>query len=338
MKKLIIFLTIVLVFSVGGVYGYYMIINSPDTLPAFINKQPPDGHFIIKKSGKVIQQLDNKEEAIKKATEMGRSVVINKDNDEWIYSTLAPFIIITDKALHDFKIFDSAMRYAKRNGHNKIYYNNDSKPIWEDQAVLPDQIKMDVPVITQLPELPRGCEVTSLAMIFKYYGQDVGKMELAQQVKKDITPYSVDDTGRIYYGNPYDGFVGDMYNSKNNGYGVYHGPITELASKYFKEKAIDITGLEFEDILYFVSKGYPVWIVTNSTYRPLDESNFQLWHTPTGIVKVTNRQHAVVITGFDENNIYINDPLYSKPNRSIEKTSFKKSWEQMGHQAVTILK
>ena len=163
-------------------------------------------------------------------------------------------------------------------------------------------------------------------------------MELADKIKKDTTPYKLDDTGRIYYGNPYEGFVGDMYNSRNNGYGVYHGPITDLANQYFTDKAIDITGLEFEDILYFVSNGYPVWIVTNSTYKPLEESSFQIWHTPTGIVKVTSRQHAVVITGFDEKNIFINDPLYSKPNRPVEKVSFKKAWEQMGHQAVTILR
>ncbi|WP_069999897.1 C39 family peptidase [Cellulosilyticum sp. I15G10I2] len=338
MKKLIVFFIILLVFSVGGVYGYYIIINSPDTLPAFINKQTPDGHYIIKKSGKTIEEFENKEEAIKKAKDIGRSVVVDKDNNEWIYSTLAPFIIITDTAIHDFEVFDSAMRYAKRNGHNKIYYNNDDKPIWEEQAELPEKIKMDVPVVLQLPELPRGCEVTSLAMIFKYHGLKINKMELADKIRKDTTPYKIDNTGRIYFGNPYDGFVGDMYNRQNHGYGVYHGPIAELADQYFKEKAIDITGLEFEDVLYFVSNGYPVWVVTNSTYKPLEESSFQMWHTPTGIVKVTQRQHAVVITGFDQNNIYINDPLYGKPNRIIEKVSFQKSWEQMGHQAVTIVK
>jgi uncharacterized protein YvpB len=338
MKKVFVLLTILLVIIVGGVYGYYTVINNPDALSTFINKTTPNGHYIIKKSGKVIEELENKEEAIKKADELERSVVIDKDNNKWVYSTLAPFLIITDTAIHDFEIFDSAIRYAKRNGYHQIYYNNDTKPIWDDTVKLPSKIKMNVPVIMQLPELPRGCEVTALAMIFEYYGQSISKMELARNIKKDITPYEVNSDGYISYGNPYDGFVGDMYNVKNDGYGVYHGPVAELASVYFKEKVIDLTGLEFNEVLSFVSNSYPVWVITNSTYKALGEEYFKIWHTPTGIVKVTHKLHAVVITGYDENNIYINDPLNSKPNRAIDKVSFQKAWEQMGNQAITIIK
>lgn len=338
MKKVITFLIIVIVFTVGGVYGYYIVSNNPDTLPSFIHKQPSEGNYIIKKSGKVIDVLQNKEEAIKKAKEIGRSVVIDQQSNKWIYTTLDPFMIITEIAIHDFKTFDGALRYAKTNNHNKIYYNSDTQAIWEDQVVLPEAIKIEVPLVMQLPELPRGCEVTSLAMILKYNGQKVSKIELAEKVVKDNTPYSKDDRGRIYYGNPYKGFVGDMYNINNNGYGVYHGPIAELAKSYFEEKVIDITGLDFEDVLYFISNKYPVWVVTNSTYKYLEDQYFQIWHTPTGIVKVTNKQHAVVITGFDEKYIYINDPLYPKANRALEKVSFQKAWEQMGHQALTILR
>ena len=322
----------------GGVYGYYVSIDNPDALLRFITKNPSDGNYIIKRSGQVVEELNNKDEAIKRANEIQRSIVIDKNSNQWIYSTLSPFLIITDTAIHDFKVFESAIRYAKRNGYTKIYYNNDKNPIWEDKIHLPEKIKINVPQLMQLPELPRGCEVTSLAMIFEYYGKKTDKMELAQNIKKDTTPYQVDEKGRIHYGNPYEGFVGDMYNVDNAGYGVYHKPIAELASRYFKDKVIDLTGLEFQDILYFLSKGYPIWVVTNSTYKPLEESYFEIWHTPTGIVKITNKQHSVVITGYDSNHIYINDPLYTSPNRQVDKELFQTAWEQMGYQAITILK
>jgi uncharacterized protein YvpB len=338
MKKVLVFLISILVFCIGGVYGYHTIINNSDTLPIFIHKQPPDGNYLVKKSGKVISEMKNKEEAINEANEMERSVVIDKSNNKWIYSTLSPFLIITDTSVHDFELFDSAIRYAKRNDYHQIYYNNDKNPIWEQGVKLPEKVKLNVPVVMQSPELPRGCEVTALAMIFEYYDKKISKMDLANNIRKDTTAYKIDKSGNISYGNPYNGFVGDMYDTNKNGYGVYHGPITALANNYFKEKAIDLTGVEFEDVLSFVSNSYPVWVITNSTYGPLEEEYFEIWHTPTGIVKVTKKLHAVVITGYDEKNIYINDPLSSKPNKAVNRIAFQKAWEQMGNQAVTVIK
>lgn len=337
MKKALIFLVIVVVFCLGSVYGYFAIISSPDTLPTFIDKKPPDGKYVIKKSGKVVDELENREEAIEKANNLERSVVIDKKENKWIYSTLSPFLIITDKAVHDFEVFDSALRYAKKNDYHQIYYNNDTKPVWENGAKLPEKKKLKVPLVMQMPELPRGCEVTSLAMLLKYNGMNVNKMDLARSIKKDTTPYQISQNGNISYGNPYDGFVGDMYDVRKNGYGVYHGPIADLAKTYFKERVIDLTGLEFEDVLYFISNDYPVWIITNSTYKPLEENYFQMWHTPTGIVKITNKLHSVVITGYDKEHVYINDPLSSLENRSFNRTEFQKAWEQMGNQAITII-
>lgn len=47
---------------------------------------------------------------------------------------------------------------------------------------------MNVPVISQKPELFNGCEVTSLAMLLRYAGVNVGKLELAKRLEKDGDP------------------------------------------------------------------------------------------------------------------------------------------------------
>ena len=62
-----------------------------------------------------------------------------------------------------------------------------------------------------------------------------------------------------------------------------------------------------------------------------------MWHTPTGIVKITYRLHSVVVTGVSDEIIYINDPLSTRKNRAVNKEQFKKAWEQMGNQAIAIL-
>lgn len=304
------------------------------------DKHPPhiqNDPYAVKVSGQEIARFNDKEMAIERAKDLKRSVVIDLNTNRWIYSNLRDFMIITDTAIHDFETLDSAIRYARKNNHEKIYYKDDSYVIWENENHLPDSIKLNVPILQQYPELARGCEVTSLAMIFAFNGKNVNKMKLAQEIKKDPTPYSKDKNGRIYYGNPYDGFVGDIYNARKNGYGVYHGPIAELARNYFDEDVFDLTGLEFEDVLYFLSQGYPVWVIINSTYTPLNEDAFQMWHTPTGIVKVTSKEHSVVIAGYDHQTIYINDPLYPQQNKPVDRNNFKKAWEQMGHQAVVII-
>lgn len=61
--------------------------------------------------------------------------------------------------------------------------------------------------------------MTSLLMLLQFKGISVDKMELAKLIRKDSTPYH-DKEGKVFFGHPNEGFVGDMYNIKEPGYGV----------------------------------------------------------------------------------------------------------------------
>lgn len=202
------------------------------------------------------------------------------------------------------------------------------------KASIMEEILLDVPVVKQYPELPRGCEVTSLSMLLQYAGISIDKMELAQNVKKDTTPFKKID-GIIYYGDPNNGFIGDMYNLENRGYGVYHKPIADLAKKYLPEQIVDLTGTNFIDLKGYLSKGVPIWVITNVTYKDLPNSFFQTWQTPNGPVEITYKEHSVLITGYDSNFVYFNDPITGTKNRRAKKEDFIKAWIQMGSQAIT---
>ena len=325
----------IVVIIVGGAYLYYFKYNT-GALPSFINVHTTNKKYIIKKAGRIIASTDTLDEAIEEAKKSKRSIAINTYTDQWVYSDFNPFLILTEDAVHDFEDFKDALQYAKANGYERIYYKDKSTVIWEAAIQEIQDTYLDVPLINQLPELPRGCEVTSLAMIMEYGGISVDKMTLASEIKKETHPYTIED-GKIKVGNPYNGFVGDMYNMNNFGYGVYHGPIVDLAKQYCGERVVDLTGLEFEEVMYILQKGYPVWIITNTTCKPLDDSKFSMWHTPTGIVKITYSLHSVVVTGISQDKVYVNDPLSSTKNRAFNREEFKKAWEQMGNQAVVIL-
>ncbi|WP_231868453.1 C39 family peptidase [Fictibacillus phosphorivorans] len=192
----------------------------------------------------------------------------------------------------------------------------------------------NVPLIQQMPELDRGCEVTSLAMVLQHAGVDVDKMELAEKIRKVETPYK-NENGTYYYGNPNDGFVGDIYTFDNMGYGVYHGPVAELAEEYLPGGIEDMSGGSFDELLAKVEKGKPVWIIINAEFRALPDSEFRTWNTPSGQVEITWKEHSVVITGFDKKHVYVNDPLKKEKNRKLPRADFVMAWEQMGSQAIT---
>lgn len=95
-----------------------------------------------------------------------------------------------------------------------------------------ESILLTVPALQQFPELPRGCEVTSLAMLLNFAGVQVDKLTLADEISK--VPYLSDGI----YGNPHQGFVGNMYTYNEPGLGVYHDVLKTLQINTCRTKLI----------------------------------------------------------------------------------------------------
>ncbi|PRP94235.1 hypothetical protein TUN_42280 [Bacillus sp. M21] len=193
-------------------------------------------------------------------------------------------------------------------------------------------ILSNVPLIQQLPELDRGCEVTSLAMMLQYAGITVDKMKLANEIKK------VDFMNDGVRGNPNEGFVGNIYTFSESGYGVYHGPLFQLAKKYLPNKAVDLTGKSIEELYKSVKAGQPVVMITNAKFEPLDEDEFTTWETNSGDVSITYNEHCVVLIGYDQESVYIRDPLKDSLDVKVPREKFEQAWVQMGSQAISYVK
>lgn len=297
---------------------------------------PADGNpYVVYQGSNLAGSYPTLDEAISNAEFSRLSSVRDRESDAMLWNNFRSYLVYRNETLvADFSDYAEAVQFARNNQAGLIYHVASEKMIWTTEP-LPDQVKpLDVVLIKQLPELPRGCEVTSLAMLLDHAGIKVDKMTLAQQIRRDPTPYSKSN-GTVTFGNPYDGFVGDMYSFSNPGYGVYHGPVRDLAENYLPGQIIDMTGSRLEDMLVALTQGKPVWVIANTYFTSLPDEMFEEWNTPSGPVKVTYKEHSVLLTGYDEQYIYFNDPLAEISNRKMKMASFRAAWEQMGSQAIT---
>lgn len=189
--------------------------------------------------------------------------------------------------------------------------------------------KLNVPLENQMPDLPNGCEVTSLSMLTNYYGIKVSKNELAETIQHVD---SFTDGGK-YRGNPHQGFVGHM-TIANAGWCVYNEPLYNVARKYTSHIE-NITGSDFLSLLKLVSNGHPVMIITTTTFNKVN--NMQTWDTNTGKVNVTPSSHACVITGYSKPKkvVYVNNP-YGYKNQPVNWKNLQASYNQQGRQALYI--
>lgn len=229
--------------------------------------------------------------------------------------------------------------HPSANFDNTIPIHMVKKPI-EDIALLqanaqplPTKQLLNVPLIRQNPELRYGCEVTSLAMMLQYAGANTNKMELFQKVKKDSDPLQRSGKGDIVrWGNPADGFVGDM-TGRSAGYAVFDKPMEELVNSYLPGRAVNLTNKSFDEVLQHVAKGYPVVVWTTGDYRLPDR--WEAWYHGNQLIKTPLDLHAVVLVGFDQNSVYLNDPLSGRKQVRVGKQQFISSWHALHSRAIS---
>ena len=202
-------------------------------------------------------------------------------------------------------------------------------------------IKLDVPIVNQLDDsnggraLGDGCEVASLAMLLQFAGVKVTKEELQDAMP---TVPMVGEDG--LHGNPNKAFVGNMAGAAGSqgGYSVYHAPVAALAQDYLLNrsfKVVDLSGQSFTVLLKELASGNPVWVITTTSMQPdlLEE----VWETAEGTIRVNWMLHSVVVTGYNDKSVFINDPYGYAQNVPYDRADFEAAWKLMGSQAVVIV-
>lgn len=165
-------------------------------------------------------------------------------------------------------------------------------------------VLLPVDTIMQLPELPTGCEITSLTIALGYLGFNVDKEYMATYYLEKADPFE---------GGFNDYFIGSPWNSYS--WGCYSPVITNSAARFLADHnsnlhAYNITGSTIEQLCLEIASGNPVivwagkYIDKETTTTPilLDDGTTAYWYS---------NEHCMVLIGYDfeKSTVTLCDPL-----------------------------
>lgn len=198
-----------------------------------------------------------------------------------------------------------------------------------------ERFLLDVQYICQKPDYPTGCESVSSVMLLNAAGISIDVdtfIDSFLHIEKLVS----DESG-THGPHPDEAFIGDP---RGRGFGCYAPVIVsaleQAAPEYY---VLNETGKTLEELTdTYVKKGTPVlvWATINMTQSKPGAS----WRIDsTGEEFVWKQgEHCLVLIGYDTENYYMADPYTGEPVTVYEKSLLQSRYEEMGMQAVTIVK
>ncbi len=201
----------------------------------------------------------------------------------------------------------------------------------EDHEVLTLQL--------QDPQLPNGCEVTSLAMLLGWAGYPVDKEELYWEYLPRQN-FSYDDQGREIGGDPEQVYVGDA-STETAGWYCMEGPIVEAGNLYLQQqgsaRALEaVSGLSRRDLDAYLEEEIPLVAWVTLDY----ESPFRCdggWYLANGsFYNPYCNLHCVVVLAQGEEGYLTANPLTGW--QWVDEDQFWSAFDAMGRRAVVVTK
>lgn len=174
-----------------------------------------------------------------------------------------------------------------------------------------------------------SCEIASLKSALQYKGVDVSEGDLIARLSFDSTPKQ-----NGVWGNPQVGFVGNIDGKMPaTGYGVYWGPIADVANMYRPSEAF--TNGTMETIVAELDSNNPVIV-----WAHLGAGTKISWKTSDGqTVRAVLYEHTRVVVGYtgsrrNPTGLYVLDPVYGKIYQSTGV--FMRNWSKLGYSGVMV--
>ena len=201
----------------------------------------------------------------------------------------------------------------------------------------PPSVRLDVPNILQNPELPTGCEITSATILLNYYGYAVDKEQMCSYLPQSNRFYYRD--GLLIGPDTNECFVGNPHNTSGRALQCFAPVIEKAINDYLsyvksEHRAKAIVGKDLEYLYSYLSSGHPVcvWV----TIGMVKATKVQGWYNDSMELVTSYRNlHCLVMAGYDEQYVYVTDPLGQLTK--VDKELFVGRYKSVGSQAVVLL-
>lgn len=199
-----------------------------------------------------------------------------------------------------------------------VQTKSESKPVNKISKLVP---------ISQYPELPTGCEMTSLTMVLNFYGLNADKCDISDNYLDKGSVGTV-DFHVAFEGDPRDG----------SSYGCYAPVVVNTANRYLSSKqsslkAYDMSNTELEELFKYIDSGVPV-IVWGTQDCKAGYNNVS-WNVGGKELNWITPEHCMVLVGYDDKSVSVADPIYGDV-RSYDRQLFKSRYATLYKQAVVI--
>ncbi|MGN0695555.1 MAG: C39 family peptidase [Oscillospiraceae bacterium] len=200
----------------------------------------------------------------------------------------------------------------------------------------------DFPVISQYPELPTGCEITSACALLRYLGFDADKTVLCDLYMRQSSSFFTDENDVLYGPDPDYSFAGDPYDF---GYGCYENVICSAMNSYFaanrkfsEYEAVSLTGINTADLEKLIDEGVPVIVWASQKMDVYKYSEQSEWYVTGTDKKITwlGNSHTLVLVGYDLNAYYFMDCSEDAAIVPYSKESFSQRFAENGSRACAV--
>lgn len=192
---------------------------------------------------------------------------------------------------------------------------------------------INVPAISQYPELPTGCESVATTMILQYYGDNITAEEFAGSWLECSEAF-YKSNGKLYGPDPNEVFAGNPF--KESSYGCFADPIVNAINNHSQNfTAQKITEKTLAELCEeYIDNNEPLLIWATMSMK--ESGVGTKWYLEDGSVfSWIKGEHCLVLVGYNDDYYYLNDPM-SGSVVAYQKNIVESRFSELGQQAICI--